>query len=184
MDELAKLRRGENFDGWDPEIVAQRDLVTKVLQQAATAPAADRPALFRSILGDLGQGSVIQPPFVCEFGITITVGRRCFINSGATMLDGGTISIGDHVLIGPNTSLFTVGHPLDYLRRREWETEVAPVVIEDDVWIGGHVVVQPGVRIGARSVIGSGSVVTRDVPPDSVAVGAPARVTRSLAPPV
>lgn len=181
MSELDKLRRGEDFDGWDSQIVALRDRVARVLREAAAAPLGERSALLATILGAFGAGSVIQTPFTCEFGLTIRIGRRCFLNSGITVLDGGGVTIGDHVLIGPNTQLYTVGHPLDHLRRREWETTVAPIVIEDDVWLGGSVIVQPGVHIGARTVVGSGSVVTADLPPDSLAMGVPARVVRSLA---
>lgn len=182
MTELDRLRRGEDFDGWDPEVVALRDRVAATLREAQSAPLAQRTAVLAGILGALGEGGVIQAPFTCEFGLTIRIGRRCFLNSGVTVLDGGGVTIGDHVLIGPNTQLYTVGHPLDHLRRREWEASVAPIVIEDDVWLGGCVIVQPGVRIGARTVVGSGSVVTTDLPPDSLAMGTPARVVRSLAP--
>ncbi len=180
MNELDKLRNGEPFDGWAPEVVAQRDLVARVLQRASTAPLDQRADLYRQILGGLGDESLIQAPFVCEFGITVTVGRRCFINNGVTVLDGDRVTIGDHVLIGPNCQIYTAGHPLDYRRRRAWEVMTSPVTIEDDVWLGGNVIVQPGVTVGARSVVAAGSVVTRDIPPDSLALGAPARVIRTL----
>ncbi len=180
MSELDKLRRGADFDGWDPEVVALRDHVARVLTQAAGAPLGERTALIGSVLGELGAESVIQAPFTCEFGLPIRIGRKCFLNSGIIVLDGGGVTIGDHVLIGPSTQLYTVGHPLDHLRRREWEVSFAPITIEDDVWLGGGVIVQPGVRIGARTVVGSGSVVTADLPPDSLAMGAPARVVRAL----
>lgn len=180
-DELEKLRNGENFDGWDPQVVALRERVAAILRQAAAATLAERGALLAQIFGEFGEGSVVQMPFLCEFGLGIRIGRKCFLNSGVTVLDGGDVTIGDHVLIGPNTQLYTVGHPLDYRARREWATVVAPIVIEDDVWLGGSVIVQPGVRIGARSVVASGSIVTADIPPDSLAMGAPAKVRRSLA---
>ena len=180
MNELDKLRNGEPFDGWAPEVVAQRDLVAQVLQRVSTAPLDQRADLYREILGGLGDGSVIQVPFVCEFGVTITIGRRCFLNSGVTVLDGDRVTIGDHVLIGPNCQIYTAGHPLDYRRRRDWEVTTSPVTIEDDVWLGGNVIVQPGVTVGARSVVAAGSVVTRDIPPDSLALGSPARVIRTL----
>lgn len=181
MDELDKLRRGEPFDGWAPEVVAQRDRVHQVLRQVATVTASERPALFASIFASMGEGTIIQPPFTCEFGVTIAFGAACFVNSGVTVLDGGGVTVGDHVLIGPNCQLYTVGHPLDHVRRRRWETVTAPIVIEDDVWLGGCVIVQPGVTVGARSVVAAGSVVTRPIPQDSLAMGAPARVVRSLA---
>ncbi len=180
MNELERLRNGEPFDGWAPEVVAQRDLVSKMLQRVSTAPLDQRADMYRQILGGLGEGSVIQAGFVCEFGITITIGLRCFINTGVTVLDGDRVTIGDHVLIGPCCQIYTAGHPLDYRRRRDWEVTTSPVTIEDDVWLGGTVIVQPGVTVGARSVVAAGSVVTRDIPADSLAVGAPARVVKTL----
>jgi maltose O-acetyltransferase len=181
VSELDKLRRGEAFDGWAPEVVELREHVAQVLAEARTAPLEQRSELLGTILGELGEGSIVQAPFTCEFGLGIRIGRRCFLNSGIVVLDGGGVTIGDHVLIGPGTQLYTVGHPLDYRRRRDWEANLAGIVIEDDVWLGGGVIVQPGVRIGARTVVGSGSVVTADLPPDSLAMGLPARVIRSLA---
>lgn len=180
MDEIDKLRQGAPFDSWAPEIVAQRDRVATVLHEAASAPSAQRRDLFLSILGAVGEGTIIQPPFTCEFGLTITFGRRCFVNFGVTVLDNLPVTVGDHVLIGPQVQLYTVGHPIEYERRRDWSTVGAPIVIEDDVWLGGAVIVQPGVTIGARSIVAAGSVVTRDIPPDSLAMGMPARVVRSL----
>ena len=118
-----------------------------------------------------------------DHGNGLHIGEHTFVNSGCTFLDGADIFIGRHVLIGPNCQFYTPNHPMDYrLRRNDVET-CHPIHVGDDSWLGGGVVVLPGVRIGARCVIGAGSVLTRDIPDDSLAVGNPARVVRSLARP-
>lgn len=137
-------------------------------------------ALFRELLGSVGKGADFRPPFYLDYGHRLHVGDRTFINADFLTLGGGEIRIGSDVLIGPSVRLYTPTHVLDpELRPGGWE-RVEPVTIEDGVWLGGSVVVCPGVTIGARSVIGAGSVVTKDVPPDVVAVGNPARVVRRL----
>ena len=96
------------------------------------------------------------------------------------MLDNASITIGNHVLIGPNAQFYTPSHPLDYRKRREWEIICLPITVEDDVWIGGNVVICQGVTIGARSVVAAGSVVTKDVPPDTMVGGQPAKLIKRL----
>lgn len=137
-------------------------------------------ALFRELLGTVGEGVDFRPPFYLDYGHRLHVGDRTFINADFLTLGGGEIRIGADVLIGPSVRLYTPTHVLDpELRPQGWE-RVSPITIEDGVWLGGSVVVCPGVTIGARSVIGAGSVVTKDVPPDVVAAGNPARVVRRL----
>ncbi|CAM5784286.1 sugar O-acetyltransferase [Cellulomonas persica] len=137
-------------------------------------------ALFRELLGTVGDGVDFRPPFYLDYGHRLHVGDRTFINADFLTLGGGEIRIGADVLIGPSVRLYTPTHVLDpELRPQGWE-RVSPITIEDGVWLGGSVVVCPGVTIGARSVIGAGSVVTKDVPPDVVAAGNPARVVRRL----
>jgi maltose O-acetyltransferase len=139
-------------------------------------------ALFRELLGSVGEGVDFRPPFYLDYGHRLHVGDRTFINADFLTLGGGEIRIGADVLIGPSVRVYTPTHVLDpELRPQGWE-RVDPVTIEDGVWLGGSVVVCPGVTIGARSVIGAGSVVTKDVPPDVVAAGNPARVLRPLQP--
>lgn len=110
----------------------------------------------------------------------IFIGDQTFVNAGAIWLDNAPITIGSHVLIGPNSQLFTPTHSLDYRSRRNWETWCLPITIEDDVWIGGNVCICQGVTIGARSVVAAGSVVTSDVPPDTLVGGTPAKVIKAL----
>jgi maltose O-acetyltransferase len=148
----------------------------------AAAPDEDdqRDALVRQLLGSFGQGSNIRPPFRCEYGFQIHVGARTFANFGLVCLDVARVTIGDDVQIGPGVQLLTPTHPLEpRLRRDQWES-AEPITIGDNVWLGGGVIVCPGVTIGQDTVVGAGAVVTRDLPPGVLAVGNPARVVRRL----
>jgi maltose O-acetyltransferase len=132
------------------------------------------------LLGSFGAGSVIRPRFHCDYGFQIHVGARTFVNFGLVALDVARITIGDHVQMGPRVQLLTAAHPLHPdLRRAEWES-AEPITIADDVWLGGGVIVCPGVTIGDDAVVGAGAVVTRDVPTRVLAAGVPARVVRPL----
>ncbi len=132
------------------------------------------------LLGSLGAGTVIRAPFHCDLGYRTHIGQRTFANFGLVALDVAEIRIGDDVQIGPNVQLLTPTHPLDAdLRRDKWEA-AEPITIGDNVWLGGGVIVLPGVTIGADTVVGAGSVVTKDLPERVLAVGNPARVVREL----
>lgn len=132
------------------------------------------------LLGSVGESVSVRQPIAVDFGAHITIGDRTFVNSGLTALDVGPISIGSDVQIGPNCQLLTPTHPVDPEERLErWETGLA-VTIGDNVWLGGGVIVVPGVTIGDHCVVGAGSVVTKDLPARSLAVGSPARVIRTL----
>jgi maltose O-acetyltransferase len=149
----------------------------------AAAPDQDdeRDDAMRDLLGAFGEGSNIRPPFRCEYGYQIHVGARVFANFGLVCLDVATITIGDDTRIGPGVQLLTPTHPLDAdARRQGWES-AEPVTIGHNVWLGGAVVVCPGVTIGDDAVVGAGAVVTRDVPAGVLVVGNPARVERSVA---
>ncbi|MGD8112375.1 sugar O-acetyltransferase [Vibrio sp. TRT 21S02] len=181
MTEFEKMTTGQRFDGSDDSVSRIRDKATMLVAELNTlSDDTLRVQWLEKLLGKFGQGSVIRPPFYCEFGQTISVGAHTFINMNATMLDGAPISIGNHVMIGPNAQFYSAGHSLDYQSRRKWETLCKPIVVEDDVWIGGCVIINQGVTIGARSVIAANSVVTRDVPPDSLYGGSPAKLIRPL----
>ncbi|MDR2723226.1 MAG: sugar O-acetyltransferase [Cellulomonadaceae bacterium] len=147
----------------------------------ADAPApADPTAILADLLGALGEGSYIKPPLSVDYGSNIRIGARTFINNNLTALDVGPITIGDDCQIGPGVQLLTPTHPIEPGPRRDrWES-AQPIVIGDNVWLGGGVIVCPGVTIGDDTVIGAGAVVTRDIPPRSIAVGNPARVIRTV----
>lgn len=182
MSEREKMRRSEAFDGRDAEIIALRDRGQTLLRALNQHQAGDarHAELAGQLFGRLGEQSLVSTPFCCEFGANIEIGRHSYINFNVTMLDVGPILIGDNVMIAPNVQIYTATHDEDPLLRRDWSVYGKPVVIGDDVWIGGGAIICPGVSIGARSIIGAGAVVTRDIPADSVAVGNPARVVRSV----
>lgn len=139
-----------------------------------------RKQIIQKLFKATGTRFFLEPPFRCDYGYNIAIGENFYSNYNCTILDGAPVTIGDNVLFGPNVSLFTAGHPLHFeARNQSWEFAL-PIVIEDNVWIGGHVVVNPGVRIGKNSVIGSGSIVTKDIPADVVAAGNPCRVIRNI----
>ncbi|WP_371372323.1 sugar O-acetyltransferase [Thalassotalea aquiviva] len=182
MSEYEKMINGEIFDGSDPYITMLRQDAFEYLQKVnhTSDRALAQQHLFKLL--DVGENSVICPPFHCEFGKHIHLGNNSLINMGAMMLDGAHINIGNHVLIAPNCQFYTASHSLDHLKRRQWETFCLPITIEDDVWVGGNVIINQGVTIGKGSVIASGSVVNKDVPPFSLVGGMPAKVIRKLLP--
>ncbi|PYI31372.1 trimeric LpxA-like protein [Aspergillus indologenus CBS 114.80] len=139
-----------------------------------------RLALLRQLVGKVGEGTVIEPPFKPDYGCNVVSGSRCFINWDVTVLDTSLVVIGDRVQIGTRVSLFTAGHETSVLPRQKFVEFGHPVFIEDDCGIGGNVIILPGVRIGRGSTIGAGSIVTKDIPPFSVAVGAPCRVRKTI----
>jgi maltose O-acetyltransferase len=168
----------------DPELdeeshVAQDLMVAYNATRSRQKPL--RRALLEQLLGSVGNDTAIRPPLYVDYGTNITFGARCFANYGLMALDVAPITIGDDVQIGPNVQLLTPTHPLEPVPRRDkWEAAEA-ITIGDNVWLGGGVIVCPGVSIGANSVVGAGSVVTKDLPADVVAVGNPARIIKQLA---
>lgn len=180
MTEIEKMQLGLAFDDNAHEIQVLRHQTFTLIQQFNRTFSAKGRALAKKIFAQVGARTIITPPFLCEYGKTISIGDHCFINMGVTMLDNAPISIGNHVLIGPATQFYTPSHPLDFQARRAWESHCLPIVVEDDVWIGGNVVVCQGVTIGARAVVAAGAVVTQNVPPDTLVAGIPAKVIKQL----
>lgn len=149
------------------------------LFNSETNPDAREP-LLRRLLGGAGEGSYIEPPFRCDYGSNIYVGERFYANFECIILDQCPIRIGDNVMFGPRVSLLSAAHPIDAEIRARLLEYGRPITIGNDVWLGGGVTVLGGVTIGDRAVIGAGSVVTKDVPPDCIAVGNPCRVLRRI----
>lgn len=178
-----RMLAGELYIAEDPQLAedsqrAQR-LTHRINTIDPTTPGAVRD-LMVELLGEFGEGSEIRPPLQCDYGYQTTIGARTFANWGLILLDVAAITIGDDVQIGPNVQLLTATHPLEAGPRRDkWEA-ADPIVIGDNVWLGGGVIVCPGVTIGANTVVGAGSVVTKDLPPGVLAVGSPAKVLREL----
>ena len=176
------MLRGELYLARDPELKAdarrRADLLRRFNDRGADEES--RAAVLADLLGGLGEGAVIRPPLQMDYGYQTTIGPGTFINVGAVILDVGRVSIGADVQIGPNVQLLTPTHPLDPEVRRSGLEAAEPITIEDNVWLGGGVIVCPGVTIGRDTVVGAGAVVTKDLPAGVLAVGNPARILRSL----
>jgi maltose O-acetyltransferase len=174
---------GDLYIANDPEL-ARDYLRAMALMERFNGSSAAAPGLRRrlldDLLGDFGEGSEIRPPMYCDYGYQIHIGDRTFVNFGFVALDVARIVIGDDVQIGPNVQLLTPTHPTDArLRRAKWEA-AKPITIGGNAWLGGGAIILAGVSVGENAIVGAGAVVTKDVPPNSVVVGNPARVVRSL----
>ena len=161
------------LDGSGKELYTScKRLLTKY-NQTTIEQYDKRKAMLSDLLAKAGADSYIEPPFYCDYGKNISVGTNFYANYGCVMVDTAKIIIGDHVLLGPGVHIYCASHPLDPTLRKTGLEYAMDVVIEDNVWIGGHVTINPGVTIGKNSVIGSGSVVTHDIPDNVVAAGNP-----------
>lgn len=183
LTERQKMLSGDLYDSNDPDLVAGRAAARSLCRALNVldphSDAAARRVLLSELLG--AESDVfITPPFQCDYGRNIRLGRSVYFNFNCVVLDVAEVTIGNHVLIGPGVQIYTATHPLDAATRRTGFENAKPITIGDDAWIGGAAVLCPGVNIGARSVIGAGSVITRDIPADVFAAGNPCRVVRSL----
>jgi maltose O-acetyltransferase len=178
-----RMLRGELYLASDPELAADHTRAQELLERYNATPHAaqdTRDRLLRDLFGKVGEGVVIKPPFRCDYGSSITIGARTFVNYGCVMLDVAPIRIGAACQLATGVQLLTATHPVDpKARRLGWEY-AEPITMGDNVWLGGGVVVCPGVTIGEDTVVGAGAVVTRDLPAGVVAVGNPARVLREI----
>ena len=183
MTEQERMVSGRLYHPGDKALSEARDRAKRLTwryNQMDPTDWAGRTALLRELLGHLGEDSWIEPSFRCDYGVNITVGNTVFINYDCIFLDVAPITIGDRVLIGPRTGLYTAGHPIDAEVRGSGLEFGLPITIGDDAWIGGSVTVCPGVTIGAKSIIAAGSVVTKDIPPNVIAAGTPCRILRPI----
>ena len=178
-----RMLAGEPYRADDPELVALRRRAVRLCAAHAAADPGDdaaRAAALGELFGSLGAGAEVTPPFRCDYGAQIHAGERFYANFGCVILDCAAVTIGDRVLLGPGVQIYAATHPLDPAERAAGWESAKPVTIGDDVWIGGAAILCPGVTVGAGSVIGAGSVVTKDVPPGVVAAGNPCRVLREI----
>lgn len=181
--EFQKMVAGELYHPTDPELTAARTRardLCQALNASKEAQQDERRRILQALFAKGGDSVIMQPPFFCDYGSNIELGERVFFNFNCVVLDVCQVRIGDHTLFGPAVQIYTPLHPLNAQQRRLAEFG-KPVEIGCDVWVGGGAIILPGVRIGSRSVIGAGSVVTRDVPADVFAAGNPCRVVRGLA---
>lgn len=179
----AKMLAGELYLATDLQLVAEDLRAQELLFRFnITRPAADqeRRALLVELFDAFGAGAVLKPSFRCDYGGNISIGEDAFINYDCVFLDCNRITIGREVQIAPRVQIYTATHPLDSATRRSKQEFALPVVIKDGAWLGGGAIVCPGVTIGENTVVGAGSVVTRDLPDGVLAVGNPCRVLRTL----
>lgn len=184
MTEKEKMLSGMVYSAIDDQLLRELNEVKEIIHEYnALKPSQTlrRFQILKDLLGHVADDEIIvNQPFYCDYGKQIRVGKRFFANFNLTILDEASVTIGDDCFIGPNVSIYTACHstdPLERNTRREW---AEPVTIGDNVWIGGSVTILPGVTIGSNVTIGAGSVVTRDIPDNVVAVGNPCKVIKNL----
>ena len=181
--EKEKMISGKPYKAFGDELLAERQFAKEMIfdfNSLRPNQIDERNEILKRLLGKTKDKYFIEPPFRCDFGYNIEIGENFYSNYNLIILDCAPVKIGDNVLIGPNVSIYTAGHPLHYeIRNQEYEYAF-PIIIGDNVWIGGNVVINPGVSIGENSVIGSGSVVTKDIPNNVIAIGNPCKVLRVI----
>lgn len=181
--EKEKMLSGELYYPLDPDLSRERlqaRLLIKELNDTREDEEEKRKSVLKKLLPYAGVDLWLQPPFYCDYGTNIITGDGVFFNFNCVVLDVMQVKIGSRTLFGPNVQVYTATHPVDYIERASGLEYAKPVTIGEDTWIGGSVVICPGISIGDRTVIGAGSVVTKDIPSDVFAAGNPCRVIRIL----
>lgn len=183
MDIKEKIHNGELYDANNQELCKERAAAKEILFELNNLPYNDvqkKNALLEKLLGNMGENAKVRQPFYCDYGYNITVGKNFFANYNCIILDNAKITIGDNVFLAPNVGIYTAGHPLDVERRNDGLEYAYPVKIGNNVWIGAGVNILPGVTIGDNCVIGAGSVVTKDIPANSLAAGNPCKIIKEI----
>ena len=183
MKEKEKMLLGKWYDATDQELVKQRlnakDLCFE-LNQIKPSNLEKRNSIINKLLGYQPDNLELLSPFTCDYGNNIVLGKNVFINSNCYFMDGAKITVGDNVFIGPSCGFYTANHPLDYQTRNQGIEQALPILIGNNVWLGGNVIVLPGVEIGDGCVIVAGSVVTKDIEANSIATGVPCKVIKKI----
>ena len=183
MTELEKQIRCEEFWNRDAEISAAKVHARLLCQKLNAIPADDNTAIqaaAKELFAECGEELCLKPPFHCDFGYMIRLGKSVLINYQCVFLDAAPITIGDNCFIGPNCGLYTVNHPLDPERRNAGYVYGRPITLGENVWLGGSCTILSGVTIGRNVVVGAGSVVTKDIPDNVIVAGNPAKIIRKL----
>ena len=184
MTEKEKMLAGMTYSAVDQQLLEELNTVKEIIHRYnSISPSAtkERLSILKGLLGHIGDDEIIiNQPFYCDYGKQISVGRRFFANFNMTVLDEAQVTIGDDCFIGPNVSIYTACHSTDPVERNTRMEWAEPVTIGDNVWIGGSVTILPGVTICNNVTIGAGSVVTKDIPDNVVAVGKPCTVIKRL----
>jgi len=183
LTEKEKMLAGEAYQAGDNELANDRLKAREIVFEFNNLPPKQikqRKQLIKKLFGKTESMFYLEPPFRCDYGYNIEIGDHFYSNFNLVILDCAKVSIGHHVFIGPNVAIYTAGHPLhSHLRDQEHEW-AQPITIGNSVWLGGNVVINPGVKIGSNTVIGSGSVVTKDIPDNVFAAGNPCKVIREI----
>ncbi len=181
--EKEKMLSGELYNALDKELSQERlnaRLLLKRLNDTGEDKEENKNQLLKKLIPNKGENLLIQTPFYCDYGTNIVVGENVYFNFNCVVLDVMRVSIGSRTMIGPNVQIYTATHPMNYKERASGLEYAKAIHIGDDVWIGGSAVICPGVSIGNRTVIGAGSVVTKDLPSDVFAAGNPCKVIRKI----
>lgn len=183
MDEKEKMFSGELYDANNEELMRER-LMAKDLcyeyNKIKPSNIEDRKNIMKQLLGNTKENFWIEQDFWCDYGYNIEIGENFYSNHNLVILDGAKVKFGDNVFIAPNCAFYTAGHPVDYITRNSGLEYAKPIEVGDNVWIGGNVIVLPGVKIGSNTVIGAGSVVTKDIPSNVLAYGNPCRPVKEI----
>lgn len=183
MTEREKMLAGALYNAETEELSAQRQRARELclrLNWPSPQDREDQRRILQELFGQVGENCTVNPTFWCDYGYNIRAGHGLYLNYNCVILDCAPVTFGDNVFVGPNCGFYTAGHPLEAAVRNALLEYAHPITVEDDVWIGGNVVVLPGVTIGHGSVIGAGSVVNRDIPPNTLAAGSPCRPVRAI----
>lgn len=181
--EKEKMIAGEMYDPMDKQLVEERiraRLLIKALNETREDDTKERSLIIKKLIPEASPDLWLQPPFYCDYGYNIKIGERVFFNFNCIVLDVAPVTIGNRTLIGPNVQIYTATHPLNPMERSSGLEYAKPIVIGENVWIGGSTVICPGVKIGNGTTIGAGSVVTKDIPANVFAAGNPCKVIRKL----
>lgn len=173
------LYDANNDENLIKERATAKDLCFKY-NQLMPSDGENQKKLLEELLGEMDNSAIVVAPFWCDYGYNIRVGKNFFANHNTVILDGAKVTFGDNVFIAPNCGFYTAGHPIDAKRRNQGLEYAYPITIGNNVWIGAGVHVMPGVTIGDNVVIGGGSIVVKDIPSNSVAVGNPCHVIREI----
>lgn len=184
ISEKEKMLSGELYDAnSNPDLISERKVCKILLHRLNSLPPDDedeRQSLLRKIIGRAKRRFIIESPFHCDYGYNICLGENFYMNVNCIILDEAKVSFGDNVFIAPGCGFYTAGHPFDVEQRNAGLEYAKPISVGNNVWIGGNVTVVSGVNIGDNCVIGAGSVVTKDIPDNSLAAGNPCKVIRKI----